>query len=68
MGITIVSDKLKKEEVKRLQKEANELVTKNNYSAHAIQYHFGMYEKLSVSVVCASNNEIILNCNPPVVN
>lgn len=68
MGITIVSDKLKKEEVKRLQEEANELVSKNNYSAHAIQYHFGMYEKLSVSVVSASEEKITLNCNPPVVS
>lgn len=68
MEITIVSNKLSNEEVKRLQELANELVTQNNYNVHAIQYHFGMYERLSVNVLCASKNEFILNCNPSVNN
>jgi len=64
MAITIVSDKLEKERVNELQEKANKLVNEHNYSAHAIQCDFGLHENVSVSVVCASEEGFVLNCNP----
>ena len=50
MGVTIVSNELSEEVLKEIQEEADTLVKENNYSAHAIMHHLGLFRKLSISL------------------
>lgn len=66
MVVEVKSDRLGEEKVKELQEEANKLVDVHKFSAHAIQYNFGRYRDLSVSVTMKSKDQIILNCYPAI--
>lgn len=61
MEITINSSTLSQEEVQEVQKVAKELIEKG-YTVHNLQYHFGRYKNLSVSVLVANEDNMVLNC------
>ena len=59
--VTIVSDELSEEEVKKLQEKANKLADEHNYNAHAIMHHFGLRENISTNLY-SENGQIVMNC------
>lgn len=59
MGITVVGSS--PERTKELQGIANKLMSKNNYSTHAIMHYLGMHKNVSASLY-EDNGALTMHC------
>lgn len=63
MNVTIVSDKLKEQEVQELQ-DATESLLFKNYNIQQIQRHLGKHYSVTANIVAAVQGNIVLGCLP----